>query len=86
MAAGQIGIIESMENTELDHLRFVYKTAVEEWILAIREEEDLATPDHSITAVEIWEKAGFKEEEARQRAKEARRNYEEGLRRALFNF
>jgi len=75
-----------MENAELDHLRFTYKTAVEEWIAAIREEEDLATPDHSMIAVEDWEKASFKEEDARQKAKKARKNYEDALRLVLYNF
>lgn len=75
-----------VENFDLDHLRFVYKTAVEEWIAAIREEEDLATPDHSMVAVETWERAGFKEEEARQKAKQARQKYEDALRHVLFNF
>jgi hypothetical protein len=75
-----------MENQELDHLRFAYKAAVEQWILAIREEEDLATPDHSEVAVDVWEHAGFKEEEARQKAKAARQEYEDALRRVLYNF
>jgi hypothetical protein len=75
-----------MESSELDHLRFGYKAAVEDWISAIREEEDLATPDHSMVAVETWERAGFKEEDARHKAKEARRRYEEALRQVLFNF
>jgi phosphate/sulfate permease len=56
------------------------------WILAIREEEDLATPDHSEVAVEVWGHAGFKEEEARQKAKAARQEYEDALRRVLYNF
>ena len=64
----------------------MYKTAVEGWIAAIREEEDLATPDHSMVAVDHWEKANFKEEEARQRAKEARKKYEDALREVLYNF
>ena len=39
-----------MENAELDQLRFKYKAAVERWIAAIRAEENLATPDHSMVA------------------------------------
>jgi len=75
-----------MDNPELDHLRFVYKSAVERWIEAIREEEDLATADHSMVAVETWEQAGFKEEAARNEAKAARQDYEDALRKVLFNF
>ncbi len=48
---------------------------------AIREEEALATPDHSIVAWELWEQAGFRAKEAGDhtapRAKEA---YKDGLR------
>ena len=75
-----------MENHELDQLRFAYKAAVERWIAAIREEENLATPEHTVHAVDIWEHAGFAEEEARSKAKEARQAYEDALRTVNFNF
>lgn len=79
-----------MENTtdiaELDRLRQAYKDAVEQWIGAIRAQENLATADHSVPAVDIWEYAGFDEEEARDKAKEARREYEDELRKADFGF
>jgi len=74
------------EEQELTHLRHMYKTAVEEWIGAIREEEDLATPDHSMTAVEGWDQAHFKEEDARNSAKKARQDYQDLLRRILYQF
>jgi len=76
----------TMENSELDTLRFNYKAAVERWIAAIRFEEDLATPDHSMIAVEEWEKANFSEEDARNMAKAARQEYQDALRQVLFNF
>lgn len=76
-----------MENTaELDALRDAYKAAVEKWIAAIHEEENLATPDHRVPAVDIWEHAGFSEEEARTLAKEAKKAYEDALRKVNFNF
>ena len=75
-----------MENAELDKLRFNYKAAVERWIAAIRFEEDLATPDHSVVAVDDWEKANFAEEDARNIAKAARQDYQDALRQVLFNF
>lgn len=75
-----------MDNAELDTLRFKYKAAVESWIAAIRVEEDLATPDHSMVAVEDWEKANFSEEDARNIAKAARAEYQDALRQVLFNF
>jgi hypothetical protein len=75
-----------MEIKELDELRAAYKVKVEEWILAIRAEESLATADHTVHAVDVWEHAGFAEEEARNEAKEARKTYEDALRTVNFNF
>ena len=75
-----------MENAELDKLRFNYKAAVERWIAAIRAEENLATPDHSMGAVEDWDHAGFAEEEARNIAKAAKQEYADALRQVLYNF
>jgi hypothetical protein len=79
-----------MENTvdiaALDKLRQAYKDAVERWVTAIRAEENLATPDHSVPAVDVWEHAGFDEEEARDKAKEARQEYEDALRKVDFGF
>jgi hypothetical protein len=75
-----------MDKAELDKLRFNYKAAVERWIAAIRFEESLATPDHSMVAVEDWEKADFSEEDARGVAKTARKEYQDALREVLFNF
>jgi hypothetical protein len=71
-----------MDNAELDRRRQAYKDAVESWIAAIREEEALATPDHSVHAWDLWENAGFAEEDARDAAQKAKRTYESGLREA----
>jgi hypothetical protein len=71
-----------MDNAELDRLRQAYKNAVEKWISAIREEEALATPDHSVQSWDLWEKAGFAEEDARKYALDAKEPYESGLREA----
>jgi hypothetical protein len=75
-----------MENADLDRLRFNYKEAVGRWIAAIRAEEDLATPDHSMVAVEDWDRANFTEQDAREVAKAARQEYADALRQVLFNF
>ncbi len=75
-----------MENAELDTLRFKYKAAVDRWVTAIRAEENLATPDHSMRAVEDWDHAGFAEEDARNVAKAAKQEYVDALRQVLFNF
>lgn len=71
-----------MDTAELDRLRQVYKDAIDQWITAIREEEALATPDHSVRAWDLWEKAGFAEEEARDKVQAAKQEYEEALREA----
>ena len=82
--------MENTENTvdiaQLDRLRQAYKDAVEQWVTAIRAEENLATPDHTVPAVDVWEHAGFDEEEARDKAKEARQEYEDVLRKVDFGF
>jgi len=77
---------KTMENAELDKLRLGYKAAVDRWVAAIRSEENLATPDHSMVAVEDWEKADFAEEDARTAAKAARKEYQDALREVLFKF
>jgi hypothetical protein len=71
---------------ELDQMQAAYKAAVEEWIAAIRHEEDLASVDHSLTKVDEWEAAGMSEEDLRTKAKEAKKNYEDALREEFFNF
>lgn len=75
-----------MEISELEQLRKSYKEAVDQWIAAIRAEEDLATTDYSVPAVDVWENAGFAEEEARTKAKEAKKAYEDALRLVDFHF
>jgi len=75
-----------MEKPDLDRLRFNYKEAVDKWVAAIRAEEDLATPDHSMVAKEEWERANFTEQDARDAAKAARDEYQDALRHVLYNF
>jgi hypothetical protein len=69
-----------MEKPNLDQLQQAYKQAVDEWVIAIRAEEALATPDHSETAMERWDSADFTVQDAWKKAKAARDNYKEGLR------
>lgn len=47
---------------------------------AIRAEEALATPDHSMTAMEQWDDAHFKEHDAHEKATVARDAYKDALR------
>jgi hypothetical protein len=76
----------AVEISDLDQLQATYKTAVDNWISAIREEEALASVDHSETEIDAWEEAGFNEEDAREKAKEAKKKYEDALREKFFNF
>ena len=75
-----------VEESELDQKQSAYKAAVEAWIAAIREEEALASGDHSVAEVDRWEEAHFREEEFRNKAKTAKKEYEDTLRLKLFDF
>lgn len=78
--------IDAQLQEELDTLLSMYKTAVNDWIAAIRAEEDFATPDHSMKEWEDWDQAGFREAAARDKAKAARAAYVDALRHKLYNF
>ena len=69
-----------MSREDLNKLRLAYKKVVDEWVDAIRNEEALATPDHSMTAMEKWDEAHFKEHDAHSKATEAREAYKNALR------
>jgi hypothetical protein len=69
-----------MSKPNLDQLRLTYKKTVDTWVDAIRAEEALATPDHSMVAMEHWDAAHFKEQDAQAKATEAREAYKDGLR------
>jgi hypothetical protein len=76
----------AVEISDLDQMQAAYKTAVDNWITTIREEEALASADHSETEIDAWEAAGFREEDAREKAKQAKKDYEDALREKFFNF
>jgi hypothetical protein len=74
------------EHPELDELQASYKAAVEAWISAIKNEEALASVNHSIAEVDKWEQAHFEEDEMRNTVKEAKAKYEDALRTKFFGF
>jgi hypothetical protein len=76
----------SIDISELDEMQLSYKAAVDEWIGAIRQEETLASVNHNVAEVDEWENAGFREEDARNKAKVAKKAYEGALREKFFNF
>jgi hypothetical protein len=77
-----------MENDtlELDQMQAAYKAAVEEWLAAIKQEETLASVNHSVAEVDKWEAAHFAEDEIRSKVKAAKKNYEDALREKFFGF
>ena len=75
-----------VEVSDLDKMQAAYKEAVDAWVSAIREEEALASVNHTEAEIDSWEAADFREEDAREKAKEAKKNYEEALRKKFFNF
>jgi hypothetical protein len=74
------------DTLELDQLRTAHKAAVEEWIVAIKQEEALASVNHSVAEVDQWERAHFREDEIRSKVKAAKKQYENALREKLFGF
>ena len=74
------------EISDLNQMQQAYKSAVEAWIAAIRQEEAMASVNHSEAENDEWQAAGFREEEAREKAKLAKENYEAALRERFFDF
>lgn len=75
-----------METIDFDQLLKDYKGAVDRWVEAIRREESLATQDHSMTQMEVWDDAGFQLHDAELTAKKARDAYKIALRRKNYGF
>ena len=69
---------------ELDRLQSAYKTAVENWISAIREEEALVSGNHTVAQLDHWEAAHFNEDELRNKVKDVKKLYEDELRAKFF--
>jgi hypothetical protein len=69
-----------MSEDNLDEVRLAYKKAIDEWVATIRAEEALATPDHSMVAMEHWDTAHLAKHDAHSKATEARDAYKDALR------
>jgi len=74
------------DTSALDQMQGAYQAAVEEWIAAIKQEEALASVNHTIAEVDKWEAAHFKEDEIRNKVKAAKKLYEDALREKFFGF
>jgi hypothetical protein len=77
---------EKIDTSELDQMQAAYKVAVEEWIAAIKEEEALASVNHTVAEVDKWEGAHFAEDKIRSKVKAAKKHYEDALREKFFGF
>jgi len=76
----------AIEGAKLDGLLGAYRTALAEWVEAIRMEMDLAASHHNITEVDQWEHSCDAEEDARSKAISLRGQYESALRREFYHF
>ena len=74
------------DTLDLDQMQTAYHAAVEEWIAAIKQEEALASVNHTIAEVDKWEAAHFAEDEIRSKVKAAKKKYEGALREKFFGF
>lgn len=63
-----------------------YKVALEEWIAAIRAEEQLVYSQPAVKDVDRWEEAHRAEENARKVAKQLQTDYEDAVRKEQFGF
>ncbi len=75
-----------LDTSDLDQMQNAYKAAVEEWIAAIKQEEVLASVNHSVAEIDKWEGAHFREDEIRSKVKVAKKRYENALREKFFGF
>jgi hypothetical protein len=74
------------DGVELDRMQANYKAAVEEWIAAIKQEEALASVNHTVAELDKWEQASMKEDAMRSKVKAAKKQYEDALREEFFGF
>jgi uncharacterized protein YabN with tetrapyrrole methylase and pyrophosphatase domain len=74
------------ETSHLDEMQQAYKATVDEWVDTIRAEESLCSQAHSLVEVDKWEAAHFREEEFRNKAKKAKKAYEDAIRKEFFGF
>jgi hypothetical protein len=74
------------DTSELDKMQTAYKAAVEEWLAAIKQEEALASVNHTVAEVDKWEAAHLAEDDIRSKVKAAKKKYEDALREKFFGF
>ena len=70
----------------LDRLQAEYRKAVDDWVVAIRAEEGLASVDHSVAKLDEWEQAHDREHKMYREVIYRKRLYEDALRREFYGF
>ena len=75
-----------MDEARLDTLQAGYRKAVDEWVAAIRAEEELASVHHSVAELDKWETAHAAEHKAHKEVIFRKRLYEDALREDMFGF
>jgi hypothetical protein len=75
-----------MTDQNFDQLLSQYHQTVDAWVAAIRHEESLATADHSMVEMELWDSAGLQVHDAELTAKKARDQYKSALREKNYGF
>lgn len=78
--------LDAAVEQKLDQLQADYRKAVDAWVTAIREEEALASVDHSVADVDKWEAAHFREHKLHKEVDYRKRLYEDALRQEFFGF
>jgi hypothetical protein len=72
---------------ELNQLQAAYRTAVDDWVNAIRAEEALASSaDHAVADLDQWEAAHYREHKLHKEVTFRKRLYEDALRREFYDF
>jgi len=71
---------------DFDQLLHAYKSAVDAWVAAIKNEAALANEDHSMVEMEKWDAAGLEVHDSELAAKKARDRYKNALRRKNYGF
>ena len=75
-----------VDQAVLDQLQADYKKAVDDWVVAIRTEEALASVDHSVAKLDEWEQAHDREHKMYREVIYRKRLYEDALRREFYGF
>ncbi len=76
----------TMQDSDFDTLLSNYRQAIDSWVTAIKSEEALANDDHSMVEMEKWDAAGFTAHDAEAKAKKARDQYKNALRKKNYGF